>query len=69
LISKSYPYVDIARRYDLNYSDVLAVAHYLTHGGPMPTKAVEAIPGRAHGDIVAARDYFRAVQDGSVPFH
>jgi len=68
LISKSYPYLSIAKAHNASYSDVLAVGHYLTHGGRCPMDSIQALSGEANADCVAAFAHYCDVRAGVAPF-
>lgn len=69
-ISKAYPYLSIAKKYNANYSTVLAAAHAATHHKLLPGFSLDAVglPNEAIDDIIEARDHYRDVQAGVVAF-
>lgn len=59
-----YPYMNIAKQYGVNYTDVLLVADWLTYERELPgaIAATGRLPGACHADIVAMRDEYRVIQ-------
>ena len=66
-ISKSYPYHSIAKKHDVDYSTILACAHFLTFDEVRGDFL--SLPQGAFNDCVAAMKYFKSVQSGITPFH
>ena len=72
-ISKTFPYLSIAKKHDVDYGKVLGVAHILTHGterqmmdllmtsSSSPDTAVLV-------DVQEAVMHFRGIQGGVIPF-
>lgn len=67
MISKSYPYLSIAKKYGLEYGDVLKIAHAATYGGWVPI--ISGAPASFYYDVEIAAGHFRNVRSGIEPFH
>lgn len=67
MISKSYPYLSIAKKYDVDYGRVLAIADYLTHGRGL-APALGEIPQSLRYAIEDAVYYFDDIRRGRTPF-
>lgn len=73
MISKTFPYLSIAKKYDIDYSKVLAAAHVLTHGThervmALLTTASSSPDTAVLVDIQEAVMHFKGVQSGVIPF-
>lgn len=72
MISKSYPYLSIAKKHNLPYEKVLAVAHAATYRTTIPEcmRFSDGITfsGAVIADINKAVDYFLSVRSGVTPF-
>lgn len=67
MISKSYPYLSIAKKYGVPYEDVLNAADYFTHGVNRNTRPI-LLDGEVIGEILDAGKHFYDVQRGVAPF-
>lgn len=65
---EAYPYLRIAKQFNVDYGVVLTVVDFLTHGA-RPTNleaACSAMPFEAVEEISRARVEFRAIQRGEI---
>lgn len=67
MISKSYPFLDIARQYNIDYGVVLKISE-LYKGGQNIFSEASDNEKAALQDIANASDEFMAIQDGILPF-
>lgn len=72
-ISKSYPFLSISKKYNIEYGDVLKVAEVYRLGDKRGARIIEtrlATPNgeRLLGDIKGAVSHFKSVQSGVAPF-
>ncbi len=70
-ISKSYPYLSIAKKHGVDYSTVLALADFATHGrgaGFYECDDSHLITDAVLEDINDAARYFKGIRDGRIPF-
>ena len=73
MISKSYPYLSIAKKYGLDYGLVLRAAAFLSGKYrymeiPLTEEDTQMFSKESIEDITDASTYFRDVQDGRVTF-
>lgn len=74
MISKSYPYLSIAKKHGVDYALVLDVADFVTRRSGNVEQAlcvsgIIAYYGKEfERDIAEAADYFRGVRSGVIPF-
>lgn len=68
MISKSYPYLSIAKKHAIDYSVVLAVADLAVHGRGDLFGEVRTVDQGVLDDVNKAAQYFRDVQAGIEPF-
>lgn len=67
-ITDSYPYLQIAKRHQLEYGEVLQLADYVTHGRGDCSVVLKEWPGQALREVTTAASRFKAIQDGAIPF-
>lgn len=73
-VSKSYPYMSIAKKYNAPYALVLEVADWLTHRRGNHDQVLASLAICANygpefeKDMTGAADYFMAVRSGVIPF-
>lgn len=72
MISKSYPYISIAKKHNKDYGRILEAAHILTHGSQEDVHSLlNAAKYDETGVLVEIQEavmYFKGIQSGSIPF-
>jgi len=68
MISKSYPYLSIAKKYNIPYEQVLRCADFLTHNVPPGPHGGWLMGLEASKDAVDAMSYYKNIQTGVEPF-
>jgi len=75
VISNGYPYLSIAKKYNMDYAEVLNIAHYVTFDmdtrvsyPPLDHKYNGGLNNEMWNDIMDAAKYYRGVQAGLIPF-
>lgn len=70
ILKSGYPFLRIAQKYGVDYSDVLAVADSIQHGRENKGRPIQdhLFPAAMFDDIFEACSHFLGIQKGRIPF-